>query len=459
MPETFAGMIVVRRASAFLFHAALLTLGWAGLAEAREIQVADRVFLVRDRGNAPTEFQMIVNAGCADEANGDCRGLAHYLEHLVLVGRNPENKDIAMRFFPEATSNGWTNQRATVFTHRIPARKDGPKADLEKLFAFYAARLDGFTIPPEEAARERNVVLQEHDWRLAQNAFTPMHRKLDRMLLPDHPLGQWTIGSPETIKSLTLDQAQAFHRAWYRKNNVWFVVKGDIEPEAVKAIAEAALGKITPQPLPERLSRVAPKFEPGRQDIEEAAEKVQRAGVIYKKLVRVNETDFPAENAVRMMLASFISTQLPGGLHDALVERGRLATGTPSFLLTRIAPGTYVISIGADLAQGADPHALRAAISAYVDGLATLDIPDKAIDRLKRRFADQRKTQDAIPGDVYGRLIQWLATPFDYEELNRINDRLAGLEKPQLAALLKQLAAPGRVVTGIVTPKEGTTQP
>ena len=173
----------------------------------------------------------------------------------------------------------------------------------------------------------------------------------------------------------------------------------------------------------------------------------------------MNETDFPAENAVRVMLASFISTQLPGGLHDALVERARLATGTPSFQLTRIAPGAYAISIGADLAHGADPHALRAAISAYVDGLATLDVPDKAIERLKRRFADQRKTQDAIPGDVYARLIQWLATPFDYAELNRIHDRLATLEKRHLVALLKQLAAPGRVVTGIVTPKQGTTQP
>lgn len=458
-PSTVSGMIVVRSVTAFLVHAALLALGWTGLAEAREIRVADRVFLIRDRGNAPTEFQMIVNAGCADEANGDCRGLAHYLEHLVLVGRNPENKDIAMRFFPEATSNGWTNQRATVFTHRIPMRKDGPKADLEKLFGFYAARLDGFAIPPEEAVRERNVVLQEHDWRLAQNAYLPMHRKLDRMLMPDHPMGQWTIGTPESIRSLTLDQAQAFHRAWYRKNNVWFVVKGDIEPEAVRAIAEATLGRIAPHPLPERLSRAAPKVEPGRQDIEEILPKVQRAGVIYKKLVRIRETDPAAENAVRMMLAGFISTQLPGGLHDALVERDRLATGTPSFLLTRVTPGVYTIAIGADLASGADPRALRAAISAYVEGLATLEVPDKAIERLKRRFADQRKTQDAIPGDVYGRLIQWLAMPFDYEELNRLPERLATLEKPQLAALLKQLAAPGRVVTGIVLPEEGAEQP
>src|SRR5438552_10923384 len=110
---------------------------WASAALAAEERVAERLFLVRDKPGTPTQFQMIVNAGCTDEADGQCRGLAHYLEHLVLVGRNSEHRDIAIRFFPDGNSNGWTSPRATVFVHSMPAREEGPRADLEALFAFY----------------------------------------------------------------------------------------------------------------------------------------------------------------------------------------------------------------------------------------------------------------------------------------------------------------------------------
>ena len=81
---------------------------------AAEERVGDRLFLVRDKPGTPTQFQMIVAAGCLDEAGGNCRGLAHYLEHLVLVGRNPEHKDAAVRFFADGYANGTTSPRATI---------------------------------------------------------------------------------------------------------------------------------------------------------------------------------------------------------------------------------------------------------------------------------------------------------------------------------------------------------
>ena len=169
---------------------------------------------------------MVVSAGCLDEKGGECRGLAHYLEHLVLVGRNPEHKSGGLRFFPDGSANGWTSQRATGYVHSMPAREGGPRADIEKLFAFYAARLKDFSITEADAERERNVVRQEHDWRVASRPSTSFVRKLDRLLLPDHPAGQWVIGTADDINNFTLDEARAFHRAWYVINNVDFIAAG-----------------------------------------------------------------------------------------------------------------------------------------------------------------------------------------------------------------------------------------
>ena len=138
---------------------------------AAENRVTDRLFLVRDRPGTPTQFQMIVGAGCVDEEGGNCRGLAHYLEHLVLVGRNPEHKERRAAVL----SRRQLQRLDQPACHRLrafdPAR-EGAARRLEKLFGFYAARLKDFSISEADAERERNVVRQEHDWRVGSRPST-----------------------------------------------------------------------------------------------------------------------------------------------------------------------------------------------------------------------------------------------------------------------------------------------
>jgi len=245
---------------------------------AAEERIGERLFLVRDQPGTPTHFQMLVLAGCDDEAYGQCRGLAHYLEHLVLVGRNPEHTDIAVRFFPDSYANGWTSRRTTAYVHTMPAREGGPRADLEKLFGFYAARLKDFSASEEDAVRERNVVLQEHDWRVASKPFQRFLRTIDRKLLPDHPSGQWVIGTKEDIETFTLAEAKAFHRAWYTPNDVYFLVKGDLDAAALKEIADNALAGLSPRPLPPRAFAAEPNIVVERIDVREEDKAVKRAG-------------------------------------------------------------------------------------------------------------------------------------------------------------------------------------
>jgi zinc protease len=124
---------------------------------AQEKPITDRVFMVPDAKSTSIQFQMIVLAGSADETNLAQLGIAHYLEHVVLVGRNANNSETAMKFFADGSSNGSTSQRMTSYIHRFPASAADVPARLEKLFKFYTERLTDFTIAPDEAIRERNV--------------------------------------------------------------------------------------------------------------------------------------------------------------------------------------------------------------------------------------------------------------------------------------------------------------
>lgn len=417
-----------------------------------EERVGERVFLVRDKAGTSTQFQMVVLAGCSDEPGGECRGLAHYLEHLVLVGRNPEHNDIAVRFFADATSNGHTSQRATVYVHSLPPRPGGPAADLERLFQFYAARLQDFAITEQEVERERNVVLQEHDWRVGSSPYRRFERKLDRELIPDHPSGQWTIGTRENISALTLAEAQAFHRAWYAINNAYFVVKADMSAEELKAIADRTLGKLRAKRLPPRATLKQPAVPVERKAFTESDRAVKRASVLYRKLIRIEGGDTPAQRAARSILVSFLRSRLPGSPHDALVDRQEVANGTPFVGIDRVAPKTFVVRMSAEVAPDVDTDKLRAAMEAYVDGLAGLAFPQDLLDRLKQRAADARRNEDKDAVVVYNRLVSWLSNRSDYADLALWPQRIAGVSQPAVREALVSLAAKGRVVTGSLTP-------
>jgi zinc protease len=416
-------------------------------AVAAEQRLGEHLFLVRDKPGTSTRFQMIVGAGCIDEAGGECRGLAHYLEHLILVGRNPEHKEIAQRFFPDGYSSGWTSRRATVYAHTMPARAEGPRADLEKLFAFYAARLKNFTISDVDAERERNVVRQEHDWRIASKPFVVLARKLDRLLIPDHPAGQWVIGTAEDIDRFTLDDARAFHRAWYAINNVDFVVLADIDPTTLKGIADRALAGLGPRTLPPRASSKAPAVVNGRVDVVEQDGTVHRPAIIFKKLVRVAEEDASTGTA-STLVTNFLTSRLPGSLYDVVVDQGRLAAGTPSVSLSRVGPKSFELTIGADAAPDVAPETLLAAVANYVERLAAVGLPSETQARLKTRFAESRAAADNDPQQVYNRLVTWLANRGRYEQLATWPQRVAAVTPEQVTLVLKSLSGPGRVVTG-----------
>jgi zinc protease len=424
---------------------------WA--AAAGEERLGERLFLVRDKPGTPTRFHMIVGAGCTDEPGGKCRGLAHYLEHLLLVGRNPEHKEIALRFFPDGSSNGWTSHRATVYAHSIPAREEGPRADLEKLFAFYAARLNDFSISDADAERERSVVRQEHDWRVGGKPFVRLARKLDRLLLPDHPSGQSVIGTAEDIDGFRLDDARAFHRAWYAINNVDFAIMADIDPAVLKDIADRALAGLEARALPPRAFTKQPTIVNGRTDIVERDATIQRPAVYFKKLIRIAEADVHTIGAVRTLVANFLASRLPGSLHDVIVDKTSLAAAGPAVGLIRVAPQTFMLTVGAEAAPDVAPETLLAAITAYVEQPASLS--PETLARLQARFAEARAAADKDPRQVYARLVGWLAGRSRYEQLAILPQRMAAVSPEHAAIMLTGLAGPGRIVTGTLVPASG----
>jgi zinc protease len=159
--------------------------------------------------------------------------------------------------------------------------------------------------------------------------------------------------------------------------------------------------------------------------------------------------------AVRTVLMDFLRSRLPGSPYRALVESSNLASGAPQLSLDRIAPKSFVLRVGADVAPDATAEALLAAIAGYVDKLADVTPSPEVVERLKRRLADSRANADQDPGMVFSRLVGWIASRNSYEALADWPTRVGAVSAADVAQIAIALAGPGKVVTGVLAPAVG----
>ncbi len=420
----------------------LLAPSFAAPAAAQERIITDRVFHVPDPKSNVIQFQMIVLAGSADETNPAQLGIAHYLEHLVLVGRNEGFGGSSLKFFPDGNSNGWTNSRATGYIHSFPAGARDVPERLDRLFQFYAGRLTDFSISAEDAIRERNVVRQEHDWRYATSPTALTWMEVSRYLYEGHPFADWTIGRPDTIAAFTVDEARAFLRRWYRKSNVWFIVTGPVSPDVVREVAERHLAGLDGAPPPARSwlqATLDPKAE--SRTFRRADKRIATPSISINRLVRAPGIDPVRSQAALALISGFLGSKLTGSPHSALVEGDAPVAATmTSAGMEAGPPGTLSLSLGGVPEEGRSIEELREALDAYTKALVERGFSEEALARLKRRFARDYARSRQEPQTAPKRLVSWLTRPLPYDALREWPDIVASVT---LAEINMHLAAFG----------------
>jgi zinc protease len=456
IPRQFPAMrmITLRLALLGAFIGGLLAAILAIPALAQEKLISDRVFYIHAPKSTSIQFQMIVMAGSADETNMAQLGIAHYLEHVVLVGRNEGQGETAVKFFADGSANGWTSQRATGYIHRFPANATDANERLDRLFKFYANRLTDFAITPEDAVRERNVVRQEHDWRYASNPFDAVWQEVTRYSYEGHPFADWTIGTPQTIGAFTVDEARNFLRRWYRKSNVYFIVTGPLAPEPVKIAAEKHLNPLDASLPPVRVwpgLKLAVKPETKvftRQD-----KRITTPSTTLSSIVSTVEADPVRQAAVVAVISGYLSSKLSGSPHSALVEGDAPVAATINgAYLARSLPGTLTLSLGAIPEEGRSIDEVRKALLDYRASFLKRGIDAATLERLKKRYARDLKRGLEEPENAPQRLIGWLTTPLPYETLKDWPDVIASVRLDEVSAMLKSLGENQRDAVVIFEP-------
>ena len=206
------------------------------------------VVVIEDH-RAPVVVHMVwYKVGSADEPEGKS-GIAHFLEHMLFKGTDKlEPGEFSATVAANGGSdNAFTSYDYTAYFQRVAADR------LELMMDMESNRMNNLRITAEDVRTERQVILEERNQRVENNANALAREQFRAALYQNHRYGVPIIGWMHEMEQLGMEDLLSFYDTYYSPNNAILVVAGDVEPEEVLALAERYYGVIPAEPnLPER---------------------------------------------------------------------------------------------------------------------------------------------------------------------------------------------------------------
>lgn len=181
-------------------------------------------------------------------------GISHYFEHMMFNGtktRPPGAFDQVMEA-NGGRNNAYTSADVTVYQNWFPA------SATELIFDLEADRMRNLDFDPKVVESERGVVYSERRSGVDDDNFGTLVEQMQATAFVAHPYQIPTIGWPSDIEGWKVEDLQAYYQQYYAPNNAVMFVVGDVQPDAVFALAEKHLAKLAPQPAPEPVTTREP---------------------------------------------------------------------------------------------------------------------------------------------------------------------------------------------------------
>ncbi|MEM8614736.1 MAG: pitrilysin family protein [Cyanobacteria bacterium P01_H01_bin.105] len=254
-------------------------------------------FIVLERHQAPVVSMMLyANVGAVNETDGHT-GVAHYLEHLAFKGTTKigtkdysaeapllQEMDVVFDQLMAAEKAGDEDQVGalrsqfedlqTQASEYVEQNKFGQiieqsggrglnattSADSTRYFyslpsnkleLWMSLESERFIDPVfREFYKEKEVILEERRMRVDNSPIGQIVEKFLEVAFDKHPYRRPVIGYQEDLRLATREDVSQFFDAYYGPSNLIAAVVGDVDPDNVKALANAYFGRIQSRSLP-----------------------------------------------------------------------------------------------------------------------------------------------------------------------------------------------------------------
>ncbi|TCT06007.1 zinc protease [Aquabacter spiritensis] len=411
-----------------------------------------KVLVIPDRRTPVVTHMVWYKVGSADEAPGKS-GIAHFLEHLMFKGteKTPPGMFSGEVARLGGQENAFTSYDYTAYYQRVA------KEHLEKVMNFEADRMTGLKLTDEVVLPERDVVLEERRMRTDNDPGARLAESLQATTYVNHPYQHPIIGWEHEIKQLNREDALAFYRRFYAPNNAVLVVAGDVEPEAVRALAEKTFGQVPRADTPPRNRPQEPEPEAHRR-VSLSDPRVAQPSVQRTYLVPSYRTATGREAEALDLAAQILGGGQTGRLYRELVVGQELAAGTGAWYQGTSYDATR-FGVSAAPRPGVSLETLEKAMTGVVERFVAEGPDELELARAKTRLAADAiyaRDNQATLARIYG--AAW-ATGMSVKDVNEWPDRLKAVTADEVKEAAKRYLQLGRAVTGYLSAPEAPATP
>jgi zinc protease len=263
-----------------------------------------RVVAVRYATVPKVSVILTVQSGLAVEPANKA-GLAQFVVDAVQEGTTTRDSRTIKReiFAMGASLSASAGQDFSSFTFR------GLAETLPQMLALLSDIVRNPTFPESEIELLKSNVAQMLQAQLASPQFVG-NRVFRQTLFGDHPYAR--VGAtPETLPNIDRASIVDYHKTYYRPNNAFLIVTGDVAPEAAFAAVEKAFGGWQRGTVPPPPAVTAPDLK-GRRVVFVHPNSVQSTISVGNLTLRRNDPRWPVLN---------VANQIYGGSFDSRLVR------------------------------------------------------------------------------------------------------------------------------------------
>ncbi len=386
-------------------------------------------YLVADCGAIHREFTM---DGVSYNAPA---GVAHYLEHKLF---DMPGRDVTEEFATlGAVPNAFTGYDMTAYYFSCTEH-----------FAENLALLLEFVTTPyftdESVDKEQGIIGQEIDMN-RDNPDSRLFELLMESMYQAHPICIPILGTRDTIAQITPQVLTDFHRAYYRPDNLFLCVVGDVDPELVCSIAQEKL-KDLPRP---QVTAKRDWDESVSTQIKYASASMDVALPMFHLGFKCARLPYGEEGVKQEIIGDLAAEALFGEssrLYLKLYDEG---------LIDASFGGGYETIEGMSmlLASGdsENPEAVKNAILDEAAHIAATGIEESDFLRMKRSALGRRiRGLDSFESTCF-RLCAYHFSRFDYFNIPDVYKKVT---KEAVQDFIRQTVCNDRLCMAVITPKE-----
>ena len=360
-------------------------------------------------------------------------GVSHFLEHMAFRRTPKYSGGDVDRAWEEmgADHNAATSWEMTFYWARVLSENTHWAIDV-------LSELTRPVLDAEDFNQERNVILEE----IARYEDQPVHVLFSHFMRDfygDFPLSWETLGTPDTIRNLSVDQMRAYWKRRYGASNIIFSIAGAFDWDDVKETVERLTADWETGQVGRALG--TPAFEP-KATVYQRDKFVQEHIAIGTPLVSRSDSRYYAA----AVLSTILGDETGSRLYWAVYQEG-LADSATAQAMEFEDTGMLLVHIGTEPAKAAEA---LAATQHELERMQRFDVDEQELERAKAKL----NSSVVIGGEstnerVMGLISSWL-TQGRLESLEEIRTKIDQVTLQDLKELLDKCPIwPQQVITAV----------